>query len=103
MQTTASVPADRGVLEMGKRLYVGNIPFSATSESLSEAFGRHGSVASVDVILDRETGRPRGFAFVEMTDDAGARAAIAALDGADFGGRALRVNEAQERRGGGRR
>lgn len=86
---------------MGKRLYVGNIPFSASEEELREAFGRHGDVASVDVIMDRETNRPRGFAFVEMAEESAARAAIEALDGSDLGGRNLRVSEAQERRGGG--
>ena len=84
---------------MGKRLYVGNVPFSATEDELRSAFAEHGSVASVDVIMDRETGRPRGFAFVEMDEAQAADAAIAALDGKDFGGRPLRVNEAQERRG----
>ena len=83
---------------MGKRLYVGNIPFTATADELREAFGRYGSVAAVDVIMDRETGRPRGFAFVEMDEAQAADAAIAALDGQEFGGRDLRVNEAQERR-----
>ena len=84
---------------MGKRLYVGNVPFSTTEEELREAFARHGMVTAVDVIMDRETGRPRGFAFVEMDDPAAADAAITALDGQDFGGRNLRVSEAQERRG----
>lgn len=88
---------------MGKRLYIGNLPFSVTEEQLREAFGQHGSVTAVDVIMDRDTGRPRGFAFVEMEDPSAAQAAIAALDGSDFGGRNLRVNEAQERRGGGGR
>lgn len=88
---------------MGKRLYVGNIPFTATEDELREVFSKHGTVTGVDVIADRETGRPRGFAFVEMEDPAAADAAIAALDGSDFGGRNLRVNEAQERRGGGGR
>ena len=85
---------------MGKRIYVGNIPFSATEEELRELFAQHGSVTGVDVIMDRETGRPRGFAFVEMEDPAAADAAIGALDGSDLAGRSLRVNEAQERRGG---
>ena len=93
----------RGALDLGKRLYVGNLPFSSTEEELREAFGTHGTVAGVDVIMDRDTGRPRGFAFVEMEDPAAADAAIQALDGSDFGGRNLRVNEAQERRGGGGR
>ncbi len=88
---------------MGKRLYVGNIPFSATEDELRDAFAQHGTVTGVDVITDRETDRPRGFAFVEMEEAAAADAAITALDGTDFGGRNLRVNEAQERRGGGSR
>ena len=94
--------ADEG-MDMGKRLYVGNIPFSASEDELREAFAAHGEVTAVDVIMDRETGRPRGFAFVEMADESAARAAIESLDGKDFGGRDLRVNEAQERRGGGGR
>lgn len=80
---------------------MGNIPFSATEDELRDAFARHGAVTSVDVIMDRETGRPRGFAFIEMEDPSAADAAIQALDGQDFGGRSLRVNEAQARRGGG--
>jgi RNA recognition motif-containing protein len=83
-----------------KRIYVGNIPFSTTEAELRDLFGRHGSVESVKVITDRETGRPRGFAFVEM-DANGAGEAIRALDGTELGGRSLRVNEAQERSGGG--
>ena len=88
---------------MSKRVYVGNIPFSATEDDLRDAFAAYGMVSGVDVIMDRETGRPRGFAFVEMEDAAAADAAIQALDGSDMGGRNLRVNEAQERRGGGGR
>jgi RNA recognition motif-containing protein len=83
-----------------KKLYVGNLPFSATDEEINELFGQHGTVHSVALINDRETGRPRGFGFVEMDDDA-AMAAMQALDGAEMGGRTLRVNEAQDRRGGG--
>jgi cold-inducible RNA-binding protein len=86
---------------LSKKLYVGNLPFSATESDLSSAFGAHGKVVSVNVIMDRETGRPRGFAFVEMDDESGAEAAIRALDGKDFGGRNIKVSEAQERRGGG--
>ena len=63
-----------------------------------DAFGRHGGVVSVNVITDRETGRPRGFAFVEMEDADAAQNAIRALDGTDFGGRNIRVNEAQQKR-----
>jgi len=90
-------------LGLGKRVYVGNLPFSSTEEDLPEASGRHGEVLSVDVIGDRDTGRPRGFAFVEMGDSSAAGAAIAALDGNDSDGRNLRVTEAQKRGGGGRR
>ncbi|UCE02216.1 MAG: hypothetical protein JSW67_13335 [Candidatus Latescibacterota bacterium] len=89
-----------------KKLYVGNLPFSATEDSVAELFEKHGTVHSVALINDRETGRPRGFGFVEM-DDAGAQAAMEALNGQDMGGRPLNVNEAQDRRrgggGGGRR
>ena len=85
-----------------KKLYVGNMPFSATDDEITNLFGQHGTVHSVALINDRETGRFRGFGFVEMEDD-GAQAAIETLDGQDFGGRPLRVNEAKERepRGGG--
>ena len=86
---------------MSKRIYVGNLPFSTTDEELEELFARYGAVTSARVITDRDTGRSRGFGFVEMAD--GGDAAIQALDGQEHGGRALRVNEAQERerRGGG--
>lgn len=86
-----------------KKLYVGNLPFSATEDEVNELFSQHGTVHSVALINDRDTGRPRGFGFVEMDDNA-AEAAIQALDGHEMGGRSLRVNEAQERprRGGGR-
>jgi RNA recognition motif-containing protein len=87
---------------LNKKLYVGNIPFSATEADLRDLFGRHGTVSSVKVITDRETGRPRGFAFVEM-DANGAQEAMRALDGTQFGGRPLRVNEAMERERGGDR
>lgn len=85
---------------MTKKLYVGNLPFSTTEEELREVFGRHGTVESINVITDRETGRPRGFAFIEM-DAVGADAARQALDGQDMGGRNIRVDEAHDRRGGG--
>ena len=87
---------------MGKKLYVGNIPFSTTEDELRSLFEQHGSVESINVITDRETGRPRGFAFVEM-DASAADAAMQALDGKDMGGRSLRVNEANERGAGGGR
>ena len=86
---------------MTKKLYVGNIPFSATETALRELFEPHGSIESINVITDRETGRPRGFAFVEMCDTASASKAMQALDGKDLDGRDLRVNEANERGGGG--
>jgi len=86
---------------LSKKLYVGNLPFSATEEELRSLFERHGSIASVNVITDRETGRSRGFGFVEMEEASAADDAMRALDGSDMGGRSLRVNEAQDKRGGG--
>ena len=86
---------------MTKKLYVGNLSFGTTDEQLRELFEQHGSTESVNVIMDRETGRSRGFGFVEFESEDSARAAQEALDGKEFDGRALRVNEAQERRGGG--
>jgi RNA recognition motif-containing protein len=80
------------------KLYIGNLPFTTTEAELRTVFERHGRVESVNVISDRETGRPRGFAFVEMADADSAKNAIRALDGTDFGGRSLKVNEAQDRR-----
>ncbi len=79
-----------------KKLYIGNLPFTATEDELRQLFGQHGTVHSVALINDRETGRPRGFGFVEVDDDA-VQTMIQALDGKDMGGRALRVNEAQDR------
>ena len=78
-------------------LYVGNLPFSTNSDELEELFGEHGAVSSAQVIMDRETGRSRGFGFVEMDNDDEARAAIEALDGTEMGGRRLKVNEARPR------
>lgn len=86
--------------ELSKNIYVGNLPFSATEAELERLFSQHGEVSSVKLITDRETGRSRGFAFVEM-DDEGAEKAIRELDGHEMDGRALRVNEARERRPGG--
>lgn len=88
---------------MGKKIYVGNLPFSATSESLSEVFSRFGEVGSSKIITDRDTGRSKGFGFVEMSDSQAADTAIAQLHGSDLGGRALTVNEARpmEKREGG--
>ena len=80
---------------MSKRLYVGNLPFSANDEELRTLFSEHGTVESVSVITDRETGRPRGFAFVEMSS--GADDAIQALNQTEMGGRSLTVNEARAR------
>jgi len=86
---------------LAKKLYVGNIPFTTTEADLRAMFETHGAVTSVKVITDRETGRSRGFAFVEMDDATAAQNAIRALDGSQMGGRSLRVNEAQDRREGG--
>ena len=88
-------------MQLSKKLYVGNLPFTTTEDELTQLFERHGTVQSVNVITDRETGRPRGFAFVEMESEQAAQAAQRALDGSQLGGRSLRVNEAQERSGGG--
>jgi RNA recognition motif-containing protein len=82
------------------RIYVGNLPFSATEDSVRALFSKHGTVEKVSLITDRDTGRPRGFGFVEMSS-ADASRAIQALNGTDLGGRPLRVNEAQERPRGG--
>jgi RNA recognition motif-containing protein len=89
---------------MSKKLYVGNLPFTTTEADLRRLFEQHGGVDSVSVIMDRETGRPRGFAFVEMSDPSSASAAMQVLDGRELDGRKLRVNEANDRgaAGGGR-
>nr|MEE4266677.1 RNA-binding protein [Candidatus Krumholzibacteria bacterium] len=81
---------------MMKKIYLGNLPFSATEDEIRDLVGQYGTVHSVALINDRETGRPRGFGFVEVDDEA-LDPAIQALDGFEMGGRALRVNEAQER------
>jgi cold-inducible RNA-binding protein len=87
---------------MGKRLYIGNLPYSATEADLRDMFAGIGhEVADVKVVLDRDTGRPRGFAFVEMATDEGAQAAMQTLNGKDLQGRAMSVSEARERTGGG--
>jgi RNA recognition motif-containing protein len=78
-------------------IYVGNLPFSTSEPDLRTEFEAYGQVSRVKVITDRDTGRPRGFAFVEMDDDTEARAAIEALNGKDLGGRTLKVNEARPR------
>ena len=81
---------------MAKSIFVGNLPFSVTEDELRTLFETYGAVQSVNLISDRQTGRPRGFGFVEMEADE-ANAAIEALDGQDFGGRALHINIAKER------
>ncbi|HVT87309.1 MAG TPA: RNA-binding protein [Tepidisphaeraceae bacterium] len=89
---------------MGKRLYVGNLSYGVDSSALEQLFGAHGQVVSANVISDRETGRSKGFGFVEMNSDEEANNAIAALNGQQHEGRALTVNEArprEERSGGG--
>lgn len=89
-------------------LYVGNLPYTTTDQDLRDAFSEYGTVSSASVIMDRETGRSRGFGFVEMPEDEEARAALQGLAGKDFNGRPLTVNEARPRadrgpRGGGGR
>jgi RNA recognition motif-containing protein len=88
---------------MGKKLYVGNLSYTVDSSQLEQLFGAHGQVVSAQIINDRDTGRSKGFGFVEMSSDDEAQAAIAALNGQQHGGRALTVNEARprEERGGG--
>lgn len=91
-------------MTMSKNLYVGNLSFDSTADDLRQAFGQYGTVTSATVITDRETGRSRGFGFVEMDD--GGEEAIAALNGTELQGRTLKVNEArprEDRRGGGGR
>jgi cold-inducible RNA-binding protein len=85
---------------MSSRLYVGNLPFHVTHEVITQRFIQCGEVKGVDVVLDRETGRSRGFAFVEMASPAAAEKAIAELDGQDLEGRPLRVSIAEDRRAG---
>src|ERR1700690_531713 len=91
---------------MGKKLYVGNLPFSATDQVLVDTFSQCGTVESAKVIIDRDTGRSKGFGFVEMSSDAEAADAISKFNGADYDGRAMTVNEARpmvprDNRGGG--
>ena len=83
---------------MAKKIYVGNLSFRTDESELSELFAQYGEVASASIITDRETGRSRGFAFVEMADDAKALEAIEALNNQDFGGRPLNISEARPRR-----
>ena len=86
---------------MGNRLYVGNLSFNTDSETLRSAFAKFGDVTDVHLVTDRQTGQPRGFGFVTMGTAAAAQAAIAGMNGSTLDGRALRVNEAEERQGGG--
>jgi len=82
---------------MGKKLYVGNMSYEVKNSDLERMFGEFGTVESAQIIMDRDTGRSKGFGFVEMSSDQEAQAAIAGLDGKDSGGRALKVNEAKPR------
>lgn len=84
------------------KLYVGNLPYSTTEEDLRKLFSQYGNVESVAVITDRDTGRSKGFGFVEFPDENEARNAISGLSGQEYGGRALTVNEARPKTGGGR-
>ncbi len=89
---------------MGKKLYVGNLPYAATEQDLLDKFSASGTVDSAKLITDRNTGRSKGFGFIEMANDAEAQAAIDALNGTDYDGRPMTVNEAkpqQKRSGGG--
>lgn len=89
---------------MSKRIYVGSLPYQITEDQLESLFGEYGKVSDSQVIMDRFTGQAKGFAFIEMENDAEAEAAISALNGTEFGGRTLVVNEArprEERSGGG--
>jgi RNA recognition motif-containing protein len=90
---------------MGRKLYVGNLPYSATEQALIDKFSEYGTVDSANLITDRDSGQSKGFAFVEMSRDSEANAAIAALNGADYDGRPMKVNEAKpqnKKPGGGR-
>jgi cold-inducible RNA-binding protein len=82
---------------MGKRLYVGNLPYGMTNNELATAFTNAGPVTEATIVIDRETGRSRGFGFVEMATEAGAAAALAQMNGAEVGGRMLKVAEAKDR------
>src|SRR5947209_11110591 len=93
-----SGPARKG-FEMAKNIFVGNLVWECSADDLLALFQEHGAVARAQVITDRETGRSRGFGFVEMENDADAQKAIDALNGREFNGRALTVNEAREREG----
>jgi RNA recognition motif-containing protein len=100
-----SFPKEERYISMSTKLYVGNLAFQTTSQELQQLFGQAGTVQSASVMEDRETGRSRGFAFVEMSSEEEATSAIAQFNGKEVGGRALKVNEAKprENRGGGGR
>ena len=83
--------------DLNKKLYVGSLPYSTTEDELREMFGQFGAVSSVRIITDKFTGQSKGFGFVEMSSDAEAKAAIAALDGKDCGGYTVKVNEAKSK------
>jgi len=87
----------QGVPFMGNKLYVGNLPYSVRDNDLEQAFGQYGGVTSAKVMMERDTGRSKGFGFVEMGNDAEAQAAIAGMNGQSLGGRSLVVNEARPR------
>ena len=91
----------KGIKFMAAKLYIGNLSFNTTTQDLEEMCGEFGTVQSVNIIEDRETGRSRGFAFVEMSSDEEAQNAISALNGKEIDGRSLTVNEAKEREAGG--
>jgi len=88
---------------MGRKLYVGNLAYGVSDSDLQQMFGAHGTVQSAQVIMDRDTGRSKGFGFVEMGSDQEAQAAIQALNGKEADGRALKVNEARPKTEGGAR
>jgi RNA recognition motif-containing protein len=97
MEGTTAGPRIESVNSMGNRLYVGNLPFSATTETLRQAFASSGDVQDVHIVTDRESGQSRGFGFVTMGNAHEAANAISTMNGASMDGRALRVNEAEER------
>lgn len=83
---------------MAKKIYVGNMSYSTTEEQLEELFGQYGTVQTVNIIMDRQTNRSKGFGFVEMEEENAAEAAISALNNTDFNGRTIKVNEARDAR-----
>ena len=99
---TAAAVGGEGVVPMGRKLYVGNLGFDVTNKDLEDLFAQAGVCESVAIITDRATGQSRGFGFVEMSSNADAQKAIQQFDGQEFKGRALKVNEARDREGGGR-